>query len=100
MTESEWYPLLGLANRARKVVSGEDLVIKEIRHARAKLVLLAEDASSNTEKKVSDKCRSYNVPVRKVEDRSVLGRSIGKESRVVVAVTDQGFAKKLISLLD
>ncbi|MGV2913110.1 hypothetical protein ACNPNT_14940, partial [Bacillus safensis] len=40
------------------------------------------------------------VPVRKVEDRSVLGRSIGKEARVVVAVTDQGFAKKLISLLD
>ncbi|BBP89452.1 putative ribosomal protein YlxQ [Bacillus safensis] len=100
MNESEWYPLLGLANRARKVVSGEDLVRKEIRHARAKLVLLAADASSNTEKKVSDKCKFYNVPVRKVEDRSVLGRSIGKEARVVVAVTDQGFAKKLISLLD
>lgn len=50
MTESEWYPLLGLANRARKVVSGEDLVIKEIRHARAKLVLVG-DASSNTEKR-------------------------------------------------
>ena len=45
MTESKWYPLLGLANRARKVVSGEDLVIKEVRHARAKLVLLAADAS-------------------------------------------------------
>ena len=60
---------------------------------RAKLVLLAADASSNTEKKVSDKCKFYNVPVRKVEDRSVLGRSIGKEARVVVAVTDQGFAK-------
>lgn len=51
MNESEWYPLLGLANRARKVVSGEDLVIKEIRHARAKLVLLAADASPNTEKR-------------------------------------------------
>ncbi len=47
----EWFPLLGLANRARKVVSGEDLVIKEIRNARAKLVLLTEDASANTAKK-------------------------------------------------
>ncbi len=51
MSGMEWFPLLGLANRARKVVSGEDLVIKEIRNARAKLVLLTEDASANTAKK-------------------------------------------------
>ncbi|NJI51705.1 YlxQ family RNA-binding protein [Bacillus subtilis] len=100
MSGMEWFPLLGLANRARKVVSGEDLVIKEIRIARAKLVLLTEDASSNTAKKVTDKCNYYKVPYKKVESRAVLGRSIGKEARVVVAVTDQGFANKLISLLD
>ncbi|RCK10940.1 DUF448 domain-containing protein [Bacillus licheniformis] len=64
--------LLGLANRARKVVSGEDLVVKEIRHSRAKLVLLADDASANTEKKVTDKCRHYDVPVKKVGDRVLL----------------------------
>jgi ribosomal protein L7Ae-like RNA K-turn-binding protein len=100
MSGMEWFPLLGLANRARKVVSGEDLVIKEVRNARAKLVLLTEDASSNTAKKVTDKCNYYKVPYKKVSNRAVLGRSIGKESRVVVAVTDQGFANKLISLLD
>lgn len=65
MSGMEWFPLLGLANRARKVVSGEDLVIKEIRNARAKLVLLTEDASSNTAKKVTDKCNYYKVPYKK-----------------------------------
>lgn len=65
MSGMEWFPLLGLANRARKVVSGEDLVIKEIRNARAKLVLLTEDASANTAKKVSDKCNYYKVPYKK-----------------------------------
>ncbi|MFN2746269.1 MULTISPECIES: YlxQ family RNA-binding protein [Bacillus] len=100
MSESEWFSLLGLANRARKVVSGEDLVIKEIRHSRAKLVLLADDAAANTEKKVTDKCRHYGVPVRTVSDRTLLGRAIGKESRVVVAVTDQGFANTLLRKLD
>lgn len=100
MSESEWFSLLGLANRARKVVSGEDLVVKEIRHLRAKLVLLAEDASANTEKKVTDKCKYYGVPCKKVGDRTVLGRAIGKESRVVVAVTDQGFAQTLLRKLD
>ena len=61
MSGMEWFPLLGLANRARKVVSGEDLVIKEIRNARAKLVLLTEDASSNTAKKVTDKCNYLSL---------------------------------------
>ncbi|MFT0800787.1 YlxQ family RNA-binding protein [Bacillus swezeyi] len=100
MSESEWFSLLGLANRARKVVSGEDLVVKEIRNSRAKLVLLADDASANTEKKVTDKCKHYDVPVRKIADRTLLGRSIGKDSRVVVAVTDQGFANTLLRKLD
>ena len=36
----------------------------------------------------------------KVGDRVLLGRSIGKESRVVVAVTDQGFANTLLRKLD
>lgn len=99
MTNDKWKSLLGLANRARKCISGEELVIKEIRNGNAKLVVLSNDASKNTLKKVQDKCNSYHVPIRFVEDRSELGRAIGKEARVVVAVTDGGFAKSLMALL-
>ncbi len=81
MSESEWFSLLGLANRARKVVSGEDLVVKEIRHSRAKLVLLADDASANTEKKSNRQMQALRCTGEKVGDRMLLGRSIGKESR-------------------
>jgi len=100
MARSEWMSLLGLANRARKVISGEELVLKEIRSGRAKLVLLADDASMNTAKKITDKSRYYNVQLKSVKDRYSLGSSIGKEARVVVAITDIGFANKLMSLLD
>ncbi|RAK23411.1 ribosomal protein L7Ae-like RNA K-turn-binding protein [Anoxybacillus vitaminiphilus] len=100
MNNKQWASFLGLANRARKIVSGEELVVKEIRSGRAKLVLLAEDASVNTAKKIQDKCSSYHVPLRKVTDRYELGHAIGKEARVVVAVTDEGFAKKLMTMLD
>ena len=64
------------------------------------LLLLAEDASKNTEKKISDKCAFYQVPLKRVENRSLLGHAIGKEARVVVAVLDEGFAQKLRTLLD
>lgn len=100
MTQQQWMSLLGLANRARKLISGEELVVKEIRSGKAKLVLLAGDASSNTEKKISDKCNFYNVPIKRVENRSKLGQAIGKEERVAVAVLDEGFAQKLQTLLD
>ncbi|MFL6555586.1 MAG: hypothetical protein ACJ8MO_27850, partial [Bacillus sp. (in: firmicutes)] len=32
--------------------------------------------------------------------RHLLGQAIGKEARVVVAVLDDGFAKKMVTLLD
>jgi ribosomal protein L7Ae-like RNA K-turn-binding protein len=100
MNNKQWASFLGLANRARKITSGEELVVKEIRSGRAQLVLLSEDASVNTTKKIEDKCASFHVPLRKVSDRYTLGQAIGKDSRVVVAVTDQGFAKKLLTMLD
>ncbi len=100
MKENQWMSLLGLANRARKIISGEELTVKEIRSGKAKLVLLSADASANTAKKITDKCKSYEVPYKMVENRHLLGQAIGKEARVVVAVMDDGFAKKLVTLLD
>jgi len=100
MNTNQWMSLLGLANRARKIISGEELSVKEIRSGKAKLILLSADASANTTKKITDKCKSYEVPYKLVEDRHLLGQAIGKEARVVVAVLDDGFANKLVTLLD
>lgn len=100
MNNEKWLSFLGLANRAGKIITGEELVVKEIQKQRVKLVLLANDASSNTTKKITDKCNFYNVPLRIVSDRYQLGQSIGKEARVVVAVMDPGFSKKLKQMLD
>lgn len=97
---SDWKSFLGLANRARKIISGEELVLKEVRSGKAKLVLLSEDASANTTKRIIDKTTYYNIPMRKVENRQQLGHAIGRDERVVVAVLDEGFAKKLRSMLD
>ncbi|MBM7694665.1 ribosomal protein L7Ae-like RNA K-turn-binding protein [Peribacillus deserti] len=100
MQNEQWISLLGLSARARKLISGEELVVKEIRNGKAKLVILADDASHNTEKKITDKCKFYNVPLFRVENRFVLGQAIGKDARVTVAVLDEGFARKLQTLLD
>ncbi|MFZ3587880.1 YlxQ family RNA-binding protein [Bacillus sp. DJP31] len=100
MNQQPWKSLLGLAARARKITTGEELVVKDIQRNKVMLVLLSSDASKNTEKKITDKCTYYNIPLRRVEDRYELGQAIGKDSRVVVGIQDEGFAKKLDTLLE
>ncbi len=57
MTDKQrFYQLLGLANRARRLVSGEELVLNEIKKRHAKLVILSNDVSQSTKKKIQDKC--------------------------------------------
>lgn len=97
--ENKYLNMIGLAYRARKVKTGEDLIIKEIQANRVKLLLLANDASERTKKQLLNKCIFYEVPYIEVDDRQALGQAIGKQERVAIAITDQGFAKKLQSLL-
>ncbi|WP_139488944.1 YlxQ family RNA-binding protein [Brevibacillus dissolubilis] len=91
--------LLGLAMRARKIVTGEGLVVDAVRKGQAKIVLLATDASANTAKKVTDKCQHYQVPCYALLTRYELGQAIGKEARVSIAITDGNFAKNIQELL-
>jgi ribosomal protein L7Ae-like RNA K-turn-binding protein len=92
------FQLLGMSMRAGMLVSGEEQVVLGIRQQKIRLVCLSEDASSNTKKKVTDKAAFYKVPMIIVDSRDELARAIGKDRRVVVGITDAGFAKKMQGL--
>ena len=66
--------------RAGKLVTGDEIVLKAIRSSEAKLVIVAGDASANTQKKFHDKCGTYKVPLVIGFDRDSLGSSIGKDT--------------------
>ena len=91
--------MIGLAYRARKLSTGEETILRDIQTKRAKLVLIASDIGYQTEKKLTDKCKTYNVPFKVVDDRETIAAAIGKSARVAIAVLDAGFAKKIQSLL-
>lgn len=99
MKNNGYLNLIGLAYRARKVTLGEEMIIKDIQSKRAKLVLLANDTGPKTKKKITDKCKSYQVPFMIVDDRDTLSNAIGKSQRVAVAILDSGFANKIKLLL-
>ncbi|MBR3841389.1 MAG: ribosomal L7Ae/L30e/S12e/Gadd45 family protein [Erysipelotrichales bacterium] len=90
--------LIGLATRARKIVTGE-MVLNAIRNHSAKLVVIAEDASDNTKKKLIDKCTFYNVEYVFIESSAILSHAIGKNNRMAIAINDLGFAEKIKNYL-
>lgn len=98
MNNKQVLNLLGLAQRARKTTTGEEFVLQRIRKRQAKIVFLASDAGTATQKKISDKCRSFGVPLSMVFTRAELSVAIG-QVRSVIAVTGAGFGCKLKSLL-
>jgi ribosomal protein L7Ae-like RNA K-turn-binding protein len=88
--------MLSIAAKAGKVKSGSLAVLNSIRDGEAVFVMITEDASENTKKKFSDKCKYYEVPYMTVPiDCESIGRLIGKESRNVLAITDQGLADSI-----
>lgn len=97
--KNNYLNMIGLAYSARKCSLGEE-VVKDIRKQRAKLVLLANDAGMQTRKKITDKCKTYDIPLRIVDDKETLSNAIGKAERVAIAILDAGFAAKIKSLLD
>ncbi|SDW26561.1 ribosomal L7Ae/L30e/S12e/Gadd45 family protein [Paenibacillus sp. CF384] len=91
--------MLGMAMRAGKLVTGDETVLKAVQQGKAKLVIVAGDASDNTKKKFRDKCTTYNVKLVEAFDRITLGDAIGKSERVLIGVTDSGFSKSIAQSL-
>lgn len=92
---------LGLARKAGKLSVGSELCVESIRAGKAELVILCNDMSDNSNKKLADAMRTRGVPyivlpLGKVE----LAKKVGKSSfAVACALTDKGFAKIIYKAL-
>ncbi len=87
--------MLGLAMRARKVISGTESVVKALRAGTLHLVVLATDASENTKKKVRDKSSTYGVEVLETLTSDEISTAIGKRDIKAIGLTDKGFGQTL-----
>jgi len=92
--------LLGLAQRAGQMVSGEDTVERELLKNKILLLIVAADSSENTRKKVGNWANHYQVELFYFSTRDGLGKAIGKEWRAVIGVKDRGFSRELRKLFD
>ena len=85
---------IGLARKAGKLVFGADAVIDEIRSKKARLTLIASDASESTIKRITDKSVFYGVKYEIIDyTRKELGSALGKPLCACAAVCDGNFAE-------
>ncbi|WP_424765750.1 L7Ae/L30e/S12e/Gadd45 family ribosomal protein [Paenibacillus sp. sgz302251] len=99
MKQNKSLSQLGMAMRAGKLITGDEIVLKAVRSKQVYLVIIAGDASDNTKKKFRDKCSTYGIQLAEAFDREQLGKAIGKPERVVLAVTDAQFGKMIANHL-
>lgn len=96
--ESKARDLLSIGMKAGRVVPGTKAVGEVLRRGRVELIVFASDASSRTVDGLT--AVDSGVPAVRLADRSRLGRWLGKRDLAVLAVTSQGLAHRLMTLLE
>ena len=94
------FNLLGLMQRAGKLITGEDLIVKNLKNNKIKLLVIAQDCGINTKKKLEDKANFYKVECINFSDIESISTAIGRDNRVAVGMIDEGFVKKFRQLLE
>lgn len=81
---------LGLCMRSGNLVIGESPVVDALKNGTVCYIFLANDASTNTKKKITDKAKFYNVEVCLDYNSFELSQAIGKENRKVLGLKRTG----------
>lgn len=100
MNTTKFLSMLGLSRRAGKIAIGTPLVTSLLPSGKVMIVFYTADSSKNTEKRITDKCKFYNVQCVRLEIPSEqIGKMVGMKTNVCVfGVTDDSFTKQLLSL--
>lgn len=100
MEQNKVLRLLGLATRAGKISFGMESSIDTIKKGKAKLILIAEDASDRTKRNVTMVANENNTPYRIYGNIEQLSKNIGKENKAIIVIKDINFAKEMLKIID
>ena len=86
---------LGICACAKKISYGETL-LKDIKNKKVYLVIVANDASENSKKRLIDKCVFYKCEYKFILDKESISKAIGRLDLVsAVGIKDFNLVKKI-----
>ncbi len=103
MDEKRLLTMLGFAMRAGQLTVGTELTLSHMaKRGAIKLVLVCEDSSEATKKKVLSKAEFYGIRAYAITlTQDALGSAIGKiYSPACVGVRDEGFATQMLNAIN
>lgn len=91
---------IGLAAKARKLITGTELCVDYMRAGKGKLLIVASDISDNTRKKLIKTASFHQIPYAVPGvDKGSLAHAVGKKSdAAAVLLNDSGFVKIIENL--
>ena len=91
---------LGFARKAGKLMSGVSTCTFAMSKGKVELIILAEDISENSRKKIMKEIRRYNVNHVTMGTIDEMSRAVGAQGRSVFAICDKGFADAILKASD
>ncbi|HHW44393.1 50S ribosomal protein L7 [Desulfofundulus thermobenzoicus] len=91
--------MLFLARRAGGIVAGDKMVRRAIERGRARLVVVARDASAHTQRTFLFFSRRTGVPVVNFGSKDQLGQVFNRSSCAVAAITDENFSRGILGIM-
>ena len=86
--------ILGLAKKAKKVISGDFAVCSALPDKKTELVIVAADASERVVEKYRKKTAEHDIPLIVAFTKEKLAKALGNDGlTATVALTDAGFAR-------
>jgi len=87
--------MLGLATKAGKIVAGMEATKEAVAKQKAKIVIIAQDASEKTKKNLMMEAAKHGATVYQIATIEEISQSIGKKNKAIVGVVDKNFAQAI-----
>lgn len=100
MQKSKVLTYMGFAKKSGQLVSGVNTCSFNMSRGKVRLVIMTEDISENSEKKIMKDIRKYSVDHVKYGSSDELSHATGAEGRTVFAILDSHFAETIKGEID
>lgn len=91
---------MGFAAKARKLSTGYNTCLFMMEKRKLRLLILAEDLSENSKEKMINAAKQYKLPYRVYGSIDELSHMTGTEGKGIFGLTDENFAKVILSEID
>lgn len=91
--------MIGLATKAGAMKYGADVVEENIKKGKAKIVIIAKDASQRTKNNFEMLCQNKNIPFVVLCSKEEISKAIGKTNKAVITIINKSFSDEIKKII-